>query len=434
MNTAADTLRADASKLHYLIVEDDMFTRNLIKSALQAYGLRNIREASSAVQGFRIIKSEPVDVVLTDYDMVPLSGIDLVRLVRNDPGVPDPQLPIIMISGHAEPAVIREAKDAGVSEYLVRPISAEKIFRRIESVLRRPKGNPGEPPPRALRLTNVGVVLADSSERITRGLRTFLASQGYQRIALIADVPTLTRAFESNATDVVIVNVDLPGGDLAAMVSDLRHGRLGLHPFPVIIGYSLVEADFASESLLRAGCDDILSKPFTLSHLQERIMGIMRGGREPFIVSADYIGPRRSGIANAHPEPVDVPNVIKAKAAGNADSVVYRSEMEAAIALIDERRVICDADLAATVIRRVLPRLAAGAQDDDAPADLALLVRVSRDMAERIKKTRHARLADLCQSLAALSEGLRTTLTAPDPGVLAELPQLMAGIQRVLKA
>jgi CheY-like chemotaxis protein len=67
--------------------------------------------------------------------MQPLDGLDFVRLVRIAKDTPNPYIPIIMLSGYTEHRRVTEARDAGVNEYLAKPISAKSIYQRITSII-----------------------------------------------------------------------------------------------------------------------------------------------------------------------------------------------------------------------------------------------------------------------------------------------------------
>ncbi len=84
-------------------------------------------------------QTTPVDLALIDWEMKPVNGIDLVRRIRTDPNSLNTFMPIIMVSGHSEIGNIVYARDAGVTEYLVKPISAKTLLSRINNVIEHPR-------------------------------------------------------------------------------------------------------------------------------------------------------------------------------------------------------------------------------------------------------------------------------------------------------
>jgi two-component system chemotaxis response regulator CheY len=78
--------------------------------------------------------------VITDLAMQPLDGIDFVRLLRNSPDSPNPMIPVIMITGHATQRRVAEARDAGVTEFLAKPLTARGVIERISQVVDHARG------------------------------------------------------------------------------------------------------------------------------------------------------------------------------------------------------------------------------------------------------------------------------------------------------
>lgn len=129
----------DFSRLSILIVDDSAYMRYILKTILQGLGFRQIHEANDGADGLRIIKSATIDIALVDWEMTPLDGLDFVRLIRTGKDSRSPMLPVIMVSGHSEPRRVMEARDAGVNEFLVKPVSARALYLRIVSVIEKPR-------------------------------------------------------------------------------------------------------------------------------------------------------------------------------------------------------------------------------------------------------------------------------------------------------
>jgi DNA-binding response OmpR family regulator len=71
--------------------------------------------------------------------MRPVDGISLARMIRNDPKSPNPYIPIILMTGFSEKRRVIQARDAGVTEFLVKPFTARDLFRRITQIIERPR-------------------------------------------------------------------------------------------------------------------------------------------------------------------------------------------------------------------------------------------------------------------------------------------------------
>jgi CheY-like chemotaxis protein len=129
----------DLSPVNVLIIDDSRYARSFIKSALHSFGVRSIAEAGDGPAGIEVLASRKIDLVLVDYDMEPMDGIGFTRLVRNGEGGAPRDVPIIMVSGMAEMEKVMEARNAGVNEFLVKPVSADSLFRRMRSCLVNPR-------------------------------------------------------------------------------------------------------------------------------------------------------------------------------------------------------------------------------------------------------------------------------------------------------
>src|SRR5258707_6251752 len=122
-------LRYDLLKI--LLVDDNHHMRVLLSEILKAVGVRQIYEASDGAQGLQMMKNHSIDIIMTDLAMQPLDGIDFVRLLRRSPDSPNQMCPVIMITGHSTMARVQEARNAGVNEFLAKPLTARGVVERI---------------------------------------------------------------------------------------------------------------------------------------------------------------------------------------------------------------------------------------------------------------------------------------------------------------
>lgn len=130
-------MRYDLLKI--LLVDDNHYMRVLLAEILRAIGVHNIYEANDGAEGLQMMRDNPVDIVMTDLSMQPLDGIDFVRLLRNSPDSPNKMAPVIMITGHSTFARVKEARDAGVNEFLAKPLTARGVIERIHQVVDNPR-------------------------------------------------------------------------------------------------------------------------------------------------------------------------------------------------------------------------------------------------------------------------------------------------------
>jgi CheY-like chemotaxis protein len=130
---------ASFDHLKALVVDDNAHMRLLLRSLLQALGLQHIFEASEGAAGFAELRDKRPDFVLTDLSMTPVDGIEFTRLVRLGQDSPNPYVPIIMVTGHTERQRVEAARDAGVTEFLAKPITAQNILLRVAEIVDRPR-------------------------------------------------------------------------------------------------------------------------------------------------------------------------------------------------------------------------------------------------------------------------------------------------------
>lgn len=121
--------------LRVLLVDDNHYMRVLLGEILRATGVKHIYEATDGAEGLQMMRDHAIDVVMTDLSMQPLDGIDFVRLLRNSPDSPNQLAPVIMITGHSTLARVHEARDAGVSEFLAKPLTARGVIERLHQAV-----------------------------------------------------------------------------------------------------------------------------------------------------------------------------------------------------------------------------------------------------------------------------------------------------------
>ncbi len=127
------------AKLRVVVVDDNTGMRRLLRSVLAGFGCSNVAEASSGRAALAALHEAPTDLLITDLLMEPMDGIELVREIRTLENGLNPYLPIIMVTGSAKPAVVARARDAGVNEFLAKPVSAAQVWSRVWAVVERPR-------------------------------------------------------------------------------------------------------------------------------------------------------------------------------------------------------------------------------------------------------------------------------------------------------
>lgn len=120
-------------KMKILIVDDFATMRRIVKNILKQIGFENIEEAEDGEQAFIKLKSGNFKFVVSDWNMPNLDGIGLLKKVRSDPDLKN--LPILMVTAEAEKEKVMEAIKAGVSNYVVKPFTAEILKEKMDKIL-----------------------------------------------------------------------------------------------------------------------------------------------------------------------------------------------------------------------------------------------------------------------------------------------------------
>lgn len=114
-----------------LVVDDFSTMRRIIKNLLRELGYKNVLEADDGVSALRILQKTPVDLIITDWNMPEMSGLELLRAIRSTESLKN--LPVLMATAEAKREQIIQAAEAGVNAYIVKPFNGstleEKIYR-----------------------------------------------------------------------------------------------------------------------------------------------------------------------------------------------------------------------------------------------------------------------------------------------------------------
>ena len=129
----------DLSSLSLLVIDDNNYMLSIIKILLKGFGIQHVRDATEAAQAFEEFRAAPTDMIIVDYALETLDGIEFTKLVRTAKDSPNPYVPIIMLTAYSERARVEQARDAGVTEFLRKPISATGLYSRILEVVERPR-------------------------------------------------------------------------------------------------------------------------------------------------------------------------------------------------------------------------------------------------------------------------------------------------------
>jgi len=129
----------DLSNLSILVVVDQPLMRKILCNVLGEFGVRDIVEAANGIDAGDKLKQVSPDVIFTDNIMRPEGGAEFVRRVRFGEYDVDACVPIIMVSAETGYTSITKARDAGINEFLAKPVSAKFVYDRLATVICRPR-------------------------------------------------------------------------------------------------------------------------------------------------------------------------------------------------------------------------------------------------------------------------------------------------------
>ncbi len=125
--------------LSVLVVDQNRWFRHLLRGLLGSLGVRNIQESTDGADALKRLQSFSADMVCIDSVAEPVDGLEFLRLLRTSPDSPDRLLPVIMISSQTDVQTVKLARDAGVTEFLRKPVSGQTLYARLYNVVMKPR-------------------------------------------------------------------------------------------------------------------------------------------------------------------------------------------------------------------------------------------------------------------------------------------------------
>ena len=121
--------------MNILVVDDYKTMLRIIRNLLKQLGFENIDEASDGGTALEMIREHPYGLVISDWNMEPMTGIELLRQVRADESVKVKATPFIMVTAESKTENVIAAKQAGVDNYIVKPFNAETLKKGMTAVI-----------------------------------------------------------------------------------------------------------------------------------------------------------------------------------------------------------------------------------------------------------------------------------------------------------
>jgi two-component system, chemotaxis family, chemotaxis protein CheY len=134
----------DISKLSFLVIDDEPFMLKLVTRLLEEFGAKTILSAENGAEGLEVLKASHgnIDLVICDLEMPTMNGFDFVRNLRPSPDILNPQVPVLILTGHAYQESLQEAVELGIHGFLAKPVSRAALESRIVSAVTSPPIDP----------------------------------------------------------------------------------------------------------------------------------------------------------------------------------------------------------------------------------------------------------------------------------------------------
>jgi hypothetical protein len=275
----------------FLVVDDFEPMRKVTSGQLRSMGVKTILTANNGVEALRMLQSKRVDIVLSDWNMPVMTGLELLKAMRADEKLS--HLPFIMITAEAERYRIEEAIASGVSDLLVKPYTTDRLATHVEKALTSPPragssvraahtahpeetgtppacASPGENGPEPARQT---ILIVDDAADNLLLLSQLFKDEYRVRVANTGE-KALDICQSHDPPDLVLLDIMMPGKDGFEVAQRMRE-----HPtsenIPVIFVTAMTGKDARLKGL-ELGAVDFVTKPIDPDVLKPRVRNFMR--------------------------------------------------------------------------------------------------------------------------------------------------------------
>ncbi len=130
---------AELKRMKVLVVDPNSYMRGVVADSLRRLTVTNIMAAASAMEAFTVGRTFKPDITFVDWDAGRMSGLEFTREVRRNATGMSRETPIILLAGVIDHDQLMSARQAGINEFLLKPVSAQGVLSRIEEVVLRPR-------------------------------------------------------------------------------------------------------------------------------------------------------------------------------------------------------------------------------------------------------------------------------------------------------
>lgn len=256
--------------------------------------------------------------------------------------------------------------------------------------------------------TTLKIFVGDEQLEIRRLVRTALGGLKNAEYTEYKEFDSFKSDLEFSWPDLLIVDVDLPGGDVCDLIRSLRYNEFGMNPFVPIVGTTWATNRNSIRRIIDSGVDCVLIKPLSAGAVAKYVDRLSRS-RKSFVVTSSYIGPdRRNEPERESGVPLmEVPNTFQSKRNGEAVNIAeLNSWIASELDVFNTERLRSNAVEICRLIELVLPDYLAGKANDNTFEALGRIKTIAADLSERTSKGDFEHIAELCDNLVKLARSL----------------------------
>lgn len=263
--------------------------------------------------------------------------------------------------------------------------------------------------------SKLNIFIADEQRSARHIVRTSLQGVNNTNFSEYRDFSTLYDDLSFSWPDLLILDFDLPGGDMCKMVRSLRHDDFGKNPFVPIIAMTW-EAKFSTVSrIIDSGVDVVLLKPLATTSITKHVERLTTD-RKLFVVTSDYIGPdRRNDGTRPNTGPlIEVPNTLQTKRNGDALNIVaLQTWIAQELGTVNTARLRSNAGEIIRIFDLILPAYESRDIKKSTFTQLGRVKAITKDISRRINGGDYEHIADFCDNLIGLIHSIVASRTDP---------------------
>jgi two-component system, chemotaxis family, chemotaxis protein CheY len=131
--------KIDFSQIRFLVIDPSPISIELTRDVLFMMGARTIRNCSNTDRAVEALRTDPFDIVITEWNTKPMTGLQFIEYVRTSPMSPNRLMPILLMTARSEEEYVVQARDRGITEFLAKPFTVESLHRRLVSIIAFPR-------------------------------------------------------------------------------------------------------------------------------------------------------------------------------------------------------------------------------------------------------------------------------------------------------